>query len=290
MASAGSLVIPEAYIAFAGQMADAARAAVMPHFRTRALVVDDKADASPVTAADRECEIALRALVAREHPGHGVVGEEMAATRADAEWVWVIDPIDGTKAFITGKPLFGTLIALLHRGRPDRGASFDARVTPVGVHSHDDSPARPVLGIIDHPAIAVRYVGVSGRPTTRNGEVVRVRACGALKDAWLYATTPEMFREGAEAEAFARLKKRVKFPVYGAECLAYGLLAEGFVDLVAEATMKPVDYLPLVAVVEGAGGVITDWQGRPLALDSPGQVLAAGDPRRHNEALAVLKD
>lgn len=259
-----SLAVPEAFIAFAGRMADAARAAVMPHFRTRALVVDDKADASPVTAADRECERALRALIAREHPGHGVVGEEMAATRADAEWVWVIDPIDGTKAFVTGKPLFGTLIALLHRGHA-------------------------VLGIIDHPAIDVRYVGVAGRPSTRNGEIVRVRACGALGDAWLYATTPEMFRPGAEAEAFARLKKRVKFPVYGAECLAYGLLAEGFVDLVAEATMKPVDYMALVAVVEGAGGIITDWQGRPLALDSPGQVLAAGDPRRHAEALAILK-
>ncbi len=257
-------VVPEALIAFAGRMADVARAAVMAHFRTRQLVVDDKADASPVTAADRECEAALRALIAREHPGHGVVGEEMAPTRAAAEWVWVIDPVDGTKSFVTGKPLFGTLIALLHRGQP-------------------------VLGVIDHPAIDVRYVGIKGRPTTRNGKPVRVRACGALKDAWLYATTPEMFRPGREADAFARLKGQVKFPVYGAECLAYGLLAEGFVDLVAEATMKPVDYMALVAVVEGAGGVITDWQGMPLALDSPGQVLAAGDPRRHSDALAILK-
>lgn len=257
--------VPEAFIALAGRMADAARAAVMPHFRARALAVDDKADSSPVTAADRECERTLRALVAREQPEHGVVGEEMAATRADAEWVWVIDPVDGTKAFVTGKPLFGTLIALLHRGRP-------------------------LLGIIDHPAIGVRYVGIAGRPSTRNGQAIRVRACGALKDAWLYATTPEMFRPGAEAEAFARLKKKVKHPVFGAECLAYGLLAEGFVDLVCEATMKPVDYLPLVAVVEGAGGVITDWRGRPLALDSPGQVLAAGDPGRHKDALAVLAE
>ncbi len=257
--------VPEAFVALAGRMADAARAAVMPHFRARALAVDDKADSSPVTAADRECERTLRAIVAREQPEHGVVGEEMAATRADAEWVWVIDPVDGTKAFVTGKPLFGTLIALLRHGRP-------------------------VLGIIDHPAIDVRYVGIAGRPSARNGQAIRVRACGALKDAWLYATTPEMFRPGAEAEAFTRLKKKVKHPVYGAECLAYGLLAEGFVDLVCEATMKPVDYLPLVAVVEGAGGVITDWQGRPLALDSPGQVLAAGDPRRHADALAVLAE
>ena len=263
-ASAGPEVVPESFIALAGRMADAARAAVMPYFRARALVVDDKEDASPVTAADRACERTLRALVAGAYPDHGVVGEEMAATHTDAEWVWVIDPIDGTKSFVTGKPLFGTLIALLHDGRP-------------------------VLGIIDHPALDVRYVGIVGRPTTRNGQPVRVRACGALKNAWLYATTPEMFREGREAEAFARLKNRVKFPVYGAECLAYGLLADGFVDLVAEATMKPVDYLPLVAVVKGAGGVITDWQGRPLALGSQGQVLAAGDPSRHKEALAILR-
>ncbi|MBM3949913.1 MAG: histidinol phosphate phosphatase [Rhodospirillales bacterium] len=235
----------------------------MPYFRTRALAIDDKADSSPVTVADRECEWALRAVVAEEQPGHGVVGEEMASTRADAEWVWVIDPIDGTKSFVTGKPLFGTLIALLRQGRP-------------------------ILGIIDHPAIDVRYLGIAGRPTTRNGEVVRVRSCDALKDAWLYATTPEMFRPGAEADAFARLKKKVKHPVFGAECLAYGLLAEGFVDLVCEATMKPVDYLPLVAVVEGAGGIITDWRGRPLGLDSEGQVLAAGDRRRHAEAMAAL--
>ena len=256
--------VPEALVALALRMADAARAAVMPHFRARALVVDDKADSSPVTAADRECERALRALVARECPGHGVVGEEMAPTRADAEWVWAIDPIDGTKSFVTGKPLFGTLIALLHRNRP-------------------------VLGIIDLPAIGVRYLGVAGRLSTRNGHAIRVRPCAALSEAWLYATTPEMFRAGREAGAFDRLKKRVKHRVYGAECLAYGLLAEGFVDLVAEATMKPVDYLALVAVVEGAGGVITDWQGRALGLDSSGQVLAAGDPRRHKEALAVLQ-
>ncbi len=264
MTSAGSPAVPEAFVALALRMADVARATVMPYFRARAMTVEDKSDSSPVTAADRECESALRALIASQQPGHGVVGEEMAPSRADAEWVWVIDPIDGTKSFVTGKPLFGTLIALLRQGQP-------------------------ALGIIDHPAIDARYVGIKGKPTTRNGQPSRVRPCGALKDAWLYATTPEMFRPGAEADAFVRLKKSVKHPVYGAECLAYGLLADGFVDLVCEATMKPVDYLPLVAVVEGAGGVITDWRGRPLGLDSPGQVLAAGDPRRHAEALAVLK-
>lgn len=266
-------LVPDSFIALAHEMADAARGVVMAHFRTAALTVDDKEDLSPVTIADRECERALRALIVRDHPDHGIVGEELGSERTDAEWVWVIDPIDGTKAFVTGKPLFGTLIALLHR-------AFDAR---------GDSPARPVLGLIDHPALDVRYLGIDGRPSTRNGRDIRVRACPALDRAWLYATTPEMFRPGPEADAFARLAKKVKHPVWGAECMAYGLLAEGFVDLVVEATMKTVDYLPLVAVVQGAGGVITDWQGRPLTLDSPGQVIAAGDPARHRDALAVLR-
>ena len=257
-------LVPDPFVALAHELADAARGVVMAHFRTAALVVDDKDDSSPVTVADRECERTLRARVARDYPGHGIVGEELGRERADAEWLWAIDPIDGTKAFITGKPLFGTLIALLHRGRP-------------------------VLGIIDHPALDVRYVGIAGRPSTRNGREIRVRACPALDRAWLYATTPAMFRAGPEADGFARLAGRVKHPVWGADCLAYGLLAEGFVDLVVEATMQPMDYLALVPVVEGAGGVVTDWQGGALSLHSPGQVIAAGDKARHQDALAILR-
>ncbi len=263
VSSSAAGLVPDPFVALAHEMADAARAVVMAHFRAPMLVVDDKDDSSPVTIADRECERILRARVARDYSGHGIVGEELGSERADAEWVWVIDPIDGTKAFVTGKPLFGTLIALLHHGRP-------------------------VLGVIDHPALDVRYVGVNGKPSTRNGREISVRACPALDRAWLYATTPEMFRPGPEADAFARLAGRVKHPVWGAECMAYGLLAEGLVDLVVEATMKTVDYLPLVAVVEGAGGVMTDWQGRALSLESPGQVIAAGDAARHQDALAVL--
>jgi inositol-phosphate phosphatase/L-galactose 1-phosphate phosphatase/histidinol-phosphatase len=252
---------PDSLVRLAERLADAARPVVMGHFRT-GVAVDDKADASPVTAADREVESALRALIAAEHPDHGVLGEEHAATRPDAEYVWVIDPIDGTKSFITGKPLFGTLIALAHRGRP-------------------------ILGVIDHPAVGERWVGAAGRPTLMNGRPVRARTCAGLAEAWLYASSPHMFA-GPDVVAFERLRRRIKHALYGADCYAYGLLACGFVDLVAEASMKPYDFCALVPVVEGAGGVITDWRDRPLTVASDGRVLAAGDARTHAAALAAL--
>jgi len=255
-------MVPDAFIALAVRLADAAGAIVMKHYRT-GVAIDDKADSSPVTIADREAEQAMRALIQTAYPDHGIVGEELGTVHAEAEYVWVLDPVDGTKAFITGKPLFGILIALLHRGRP-------------------------VVGIIDHPALDERFVGIAGRPTLYDGKLARTRACPSLDKAWLYATSPEMFRTGPEADAFQRLKRRVKHPVYGAECYAYGLLAAGLVDLVVEATMKPVDYCALVPVVEGAGGVITDWQGAALGLHSSGQVIAAGDSKLHAAARAVL--
>lgn len=243
-------------------MADAVRPIALRYFR-QPLSVDRKDDSSPVTEADRAAEDLMRRMIGEVFPHHGIVGEERGPERTDAEFVWVLDPIDGTKAFITGKPLFGTLIALLHGGKP-------------------------VLGVIDMPALGERFVGAAGRPSTWNERVIRVRPCGSLKDAWLYATTTEMFPPGPLADGFARLKARVRHPVYGGDCYAYGLLAAGFVDVVCEATMKPYDYCALVPVVQGAGGVITDWQGGALGLDSGGTVLAAGAGAVHKDAMAAL--
>jgi inositol-phosphate phosphatase/L-galactose 1-phosphate phosphatase/histidinol-phosphatase len=174
----------------------------------------------------------------------------------------VLDPIDGTKSFVTGKPLFGTLIALLREGTP-------------------------IVGVIDMPALDERWIGVDGRPTTFNGRPTRVRPCPDLDRAWLYASSPHMF-PGADAEAFERLRLRCRAGIYGADCYAYGLLASGTVDLVCEATTQPHDYCALVPVVTGAGGVISDWHGRPLGLQSDGRVLAAGDPSMHATAREVL--
>ena len=256
---------PDAFVALAERLATAAGEAALGHFRAP-LEVERKADESPVTIADREAEAAMRALIAEAYPEHGVIGEEFGPERAGADYVWVLDPIDGTRRFISGHVQFGTLVALLSGGAP-------------------------VLGLIDMPAMGERWIGAAGRPTThrdRNGtREARVRPCADLAEATLFSTTPHMF-PGADFAAFERVRTRVKQPMYGGECYAYGLLASGFIDLVIEATMGAYDFLPLVRVVTEAGGVITDWRGRALGLESDGRVIAAGDPRCHAAALERL--
>ncbi|MCC7274351.1 MAG: histidinol-phosphatase [Alphaproteobacteria bacterium] len=252
---------PPAAVALAARLADAAGAVIRPHFRTP-VAIDDKADASPVTIADRDAETAMRRLIEDAFPDHGILGEEHGARAVDAEFVWVLDPIDGTKAFISGVPVFGTLIALLRGGRP-------------------------VLGIIDQPILGERWLGVAGRGTTLNGRPVRVRACPQLDRATLFATSPDMFK-GADVDAFERLRRAVKLTRWGADCYATAMVASGFADLVVEASLQTYDYCALVPVIEGAGGIATDWQGRPLGLASDGRSAIAGDARAHAAALERL--
>ena len=249
------------FVALANDLAEQSGAILRRYFR-QPIAVDDKSDASPVTIADREVEQTLRAAITKAFPDHGILGEEFGAHKTDADYVWVLDPIDGTKSFITGKATFGTLIALCHKGSP-------------------------VVGVIDQPILKERWVGADGRPTTFNGAAIKARAGVKLADALLYATTPQMF-EGDDLADFARLTAQVKYPLYGADCYAYGLLASGFTDLVCEASLKPYDYCALVPVVAGAGGKITDWQDKPLTIASGPRVLAAGDAALHAKALAVL--
>jgi inositol-phosphate phosphatase / L-galactose 1-phosphate phosphatase / histidinol-phosphatase len=191
-----------------------------------------------------------------------VFGEEHGAVRTDADYVWVLDPIDGTKAYITGLPIFGTLIALLHRGQP-------------------------VLGVIDQPILKERWLGVSGERSTFNGQPIQVRACPALDRAYMYSTAPIMF-PGAFEKRHEALTQKVKLFRWGGDCYAYGLLASGHVDLVVENSLKLYDFAALVAVIKGAGGLITDWQGKELDVHSDGSVLAAGDPATHRAALDIL--
>jgi inositol-phosphate phosphatase/L-galactose 1-phosphate phosphatase/histidinol-phosphatase len=212
--------------------------------------------------ADREAEMAMRRLIAARFPDHGVIGEEFGREREDAELVWVLDPIDGTKSFISGVPLFGTLIALARHGRP-------------------------VLGIIDQPISRERWVGAAGRPTLFNGAPISCRPCASLDAATLFATSPDMFR-GEDAARFARVAAAVKLVRFGADCYAYGLLAHGFIDLVVEASLKPYDFSALLPIIEGAGGIATDWQGRPLTIESDGRIAVAGDRRAHEAALRLL--
>ena len=256
---------PEAFLTFARDLAEAARRETLPRFR-QTLAVDVKDDRTPVTEADRHAEARMRDMIAAAYPDHGVIGEEGGADRPEASHVWVMDPIDGTKKFITGNPLWGTLIALLRDGRP-------------------------ILGVIDVPAAGDRWIAGQGlgcfHETAEGRRRLSCRPCPDMARASLYTTAPEMF-EGADALAFARLKAAVHFPLYGGECHAYGLLAAGWCDLVIEGDMAIYDYLSHVAIITEAGGVMTDWKGRPLGLQSGGQVIAAGDPARHREALALL--
>lgn len=253
---------PQHLIQLASRLADAARAVVTRYYRT-GISVEDKADRTPVTAADREVESEVRRIIAAEHPEHGVLGEEEGPRQTDAEYVWVLDPIDGTKAFISGIPVFGTLIALTRDGAP-------------------------ILGVIDQAVTGERWLGARGHPTMLNGEPARTRAGIDITRAILCATAPEMFR-GSERDAFARVGAKVKFTRYGTDCYAYGLLASGMVDLVVEAGVAPYDYMAHVAVVEGAGGVITDWEGRSLSLRcGADRVVAAGDLQAHAQVLRLL--
>ena len=251
----------DVFLALAAELADAAGATIRPYFR-RPLAVDDKPDLTPVTVADRAAERAMRELIEGRFPDHGIIGEEFGRVREDAELVWVLDPIDGTKSFISGVPLFGTLIALTRAGQP-------------------------ILGIIDQPISRERWVGAIGRPSTLNGAAIRCRDCAGLASATLFATTPDMFR-GPDAAGFARVAKAAKLVRFGADCYAYGLLATGFVDLVIEASLNPYDFCAMIPIVEGAGGIATDWRGDKLGLASDGRVLVAGDRRMHAAAQASL--
>lgn len=237
-------------IILAERLADAAGAAIRPYFRQK-LDIETKGDLSPVTAADRASEAAMRAIIEAERPNDGIIGEEYGRVREDARYVWVLDPIDGTRAFVAGRPLFGTLIALLDEGRP-------------------------VLGVIDQPVIGDRWVGAEQRPTLFNGEPARTRSCASVGEARVGTTSPQAFSPHTFA-AFERLRAGVRDTLYGGDCHNYGLLASGHLDLVVEAGLQLYDFAALVPVIEGAGGRMTDWQGRSLDRHSDGRVIASGD-------------
>jgi histidinol phosphatase-like enzyme (inositol monophosphatase family) len=252
-----------AFVQLAHDLSDLSAKVIRPLFRVP-IAVDDKADDSPVTEADRGAEEAMRALIARTFPDHGIIGEEYGMDRADADYVWVLDPIDGTGAFITGKPSFGTLIGLCRKGEP-------------------------VLGVINQPVLDERWIGGRGLPTTFNGAPVRCRPCPSLDKAALFTTAPELFARPEDAAGFERLRKATKLRRYGCDCYAYGLVALGFADLVCEAGLKIHDFAALAPVLEGAGGQMTDWEGRALTLASGDRVLASGDAGLHAQALALLR-
>jgi len=249
------------YIGFANRLADISGEIIRMSFR-KSNSVEVKADESPVTNIDREVERALREEIDSECSDNGVIGEEYGPFKEDAEFVWIIDPIDGTKAFISGIPVFGTLIALARYGEP-------------------------ILGIIDQPISRERWIGADGVQTTFNGSPVCVRKCPDIAEAIIETSSPEYFK-GSDRNAFERLFGVTKWAVYGGSCYAYGLLSSGFIDIGIEAEHDPFDYCALVPIVRSAGGVITDWQDSPLTIHSGSRFIAAGDKRVHAEAIRLL--
>jgi histidinol phosphatase-like enzyme (inositol monophosphatase family) len=254
-------------VAFAHHLADVSAGAILPHFRTE-LVVGNKARGSafdPVTAADQAAEQAMRESVAARFPEHGIIGEEFGEIGRERRYCWVIDPIDGTRAFITGSPLWGTLIGLTQEGRP-------------------------LLGLMNQPFTAERFWSEGGRLRWRGPNsaerTLQTRACGRLADAVLSTTHPDLFA-GEEATAFAAIRSRVRMTRYGGDCYGYCLLAAGFIDIIVECGLKPYDVVALVPIIESAGGLITTWDGDSAAHG--GSIIAAGDRRVHREAIAVLR-
>jgi histidinol phosphatase-like enzyme (inositol monophosphatase family) len=248
------------------ELADIAGRVVLPYFR-RALDVTDKGERrfDPVTEADRNAELALREAILARYPDHGVLGEEYGEHQGSSEFRWVIDPIDGTRAFVCGVPTWGTLIALCENDRP-------------------------VLGLMSQPFVGEQFIGggneswlVRDRERTR----LRTRDTSELATSYLFATAPEMFAPDTEWPVFQRLAGQVRLTRFGIDCYAYSLLAAGHVDLVVEAGLGYYDIAPLMPIIEAAGGVVTDWSG--ATVRGGGRVIAAANPRLHGQALAVLK-
>ena len=255
-----------ARLAFAHRLADAARSVIRPYFRKRIDVVD-KGPAGmfdPVTEADKRAEQVMRDLIRGAYPNDGILGEEFGETRGDSGFVWVLDPIDGTRAFIAGQPLWGTLIALEENGKP-------------------------VMGILDQPFLDERFTGGGGATEFRSAsstQRLKTRSCAQLEDAVISTTHPMLHFNDAERERFFDVEKRCRLSRYGGDCYGYALVAMGFVDLVVETDLKRWDIAPLIPIIEGAGGIVTSWEG--ASPSGGGNVIAAGDARVHAEALKIL--
>jgi myo-inositol-1(or 4)-monophosphatase len=257
---------------FVDELATISGEAILPFFRS-ALTATDKSRGGvfdPVTEADRAAEVAMRRLIEQTFPSHGIIGEEFGATRADADYVWVLDPIDGTKSFISGLPMWGTLIGLNHRGRPCYGMM------------HQPFTRERFFG----DSAGASWRGPSHRPgDTSEERKLKTRACASLAQATLMTTSPLLIPEHQRG-AYRKVEDKVRLVRYGGDCYGYCALAAGHVDLVIESNLKPHDVVALIPIIQGAGGIVTTWQGGDAAQG--GAIVAAGDKRVHDAALEML--
>lgn len=250
------------YLAFAEQLADASAEAIGPYFRSQLEVMDKGRQVfDPVTVADKAAEQAMRRLIRDRYPTHGILGEEDGAQSGSSPLTWVLDPIDGTRAFITGLPLWGTLIAL-------------------------NDGHGPVLGVMNQPFTGERFIGTTAGARS-NGARLRTRSCESLSSAVLMATTPDMFQTPEQRAAFDAVASRARLTRYGGDCYAYCMLASGFVDAIVEASLQPYDIQALIPIIEGAGGVVSAWDGS--SAQNGGAVVACGDPRLHAQLVEHLR-
>lgn len=252
---------PQEFINLAHRLADRAGEVIKPHYRQELNIIE-KSDLSPVTIADQDAEAAMRELIEKEFPAHGIYGEEFGQVRNDAEFVWVLDPIDGTHSFISGCPTFTTLIGLCHNGVP-------------------------IAGIMDQVISGERWAGANGQ-CLLNGTSIHTRAGSTVDQASLFSWGAELF-DCDRPDQYRRLYARAKLKRFGYDSYAYGLLAHGFADIIADFDMKPYDYCALVPIVSNAGGVISDWDGKPLTIENGGNVLASGSQELHKQVLEILK-
>jgi myo-inositol-1(or 4)-monophosphatase len=252
------------FASFVDALATASGDTILPFFRTALAVENKKAGGfDPVTAADRAAETAMRSLIRESFPEHGILGEEYGSEHTDAEYVWVLDPIDGTKSFISGMVAWGTLIGLMRFGEP-------------------------VYGMMHQPFTRERFSGDSGAAHYRGpagDRDLRVRACDSLSDALLFTTSP-LLMNAADRARFKKVEDKVKLSRYGGDCYAYCMLAAGQIDLVIETELKPHDVVALIPIITGAGGIITTWENGPA--QAGGRVVVAGDARTHAAALELL--
>ncbi len=253
------------YTAFLNDVANAAAKVSLQYFKKN-LVIENKgpklnSDFDPVTIADKNTEKAIRELIRTRFPDHNILGEEEAAENKNSDFTWVIDPIDGTKAYITGVPTWGTLVGLQEK-------------------------SKTIYGLLDQPYLKERFIGTPAG-TTMNGKPIKCRPCDSLFDATISTTDPlQLFDGPVEQDAYFRVASRAKLMRNGYDCYAYAMIAAGFMDVVIESGLAPYDIAALIPIVEGAGGVVTNWQGGPA--DQGGQVVACGDKRLHEEVIALL--
>ena len=246
---------------FANSLADDASKTSMHYFRNK-IEIEIKDDESPVTLADKETEQVLREKIRKEYPHHGILGEEYENEKIDSEFLWVLDPIDGTRSYIAGHKDFGNLIALLHN-------------------------KKPVLGIINCPAHGERWIGIKNQKTKCNRKDVQTSAVKQIKDAYLF-TSGLYFDEPQIKKGLELLKEKSRYYRLGGDCYMYGMLASGLIDIVLEDTLKVHDYMALVNVIEGAGGVITDKFGQDISLDSDGSLVASSTSSLHDEIIKLI--